>query len=112
MRIAIPIANGKLSEHFAHCEEFALIEVDPARKTIVRQEKVTAPGHQPGLLPRWLAERRAEVVIARGMGPRAQSLFAENGISVVVGAAPDTPERLVASYLDGTLQVDENICDH
>ncbi|NLF18973.1 MAG: ATPase, partial [Lentisphaerae bacterium] len=30
MRLAIPIADGRLSLHFGHCESFALIDVDPA----------------------------------------------------------------------------------
>ncbi len=28
MKIAIPLADGKLTAHFGHCHEFALIEVE------------------------------------------------------------------------------------
>jgi predicted Fe-Mo cluster-binding NifX family protein len=52
------------------------------------------------------------VIIAGGMGQRAQGLFAQHGIQVVVGAPAETPERLVGEYLAGTLQVGDNICDH
>ncbi len=34
MLIAIPVANGKLCAHFGHCEQFALVEADPATKQI------------------------------------------------------------------------------
>ncbi|MBN1930903.1 MAG: NifB/NifX family molybdenum-iron cluster-binding protein [Desulfobacterales bacterium] len=112
MRIAIPIANGKLCMHFGHCEEFALIDVDCDKKTILKNERIVAPVHQPGLLPRWLAERNAEVIIAGGMGSRAQELFAQNQIKVVIGAPSETPEKLVVAYLEGTMQSGENICDH
>lgn len=112
MRIAIPIANGTLAMHFGHCEEFALIDVDEESKTILNQENVPAPGHQPGMLPGWLAEQHAKVIIAGGMGSRAQNLFTANGIKVIIGAPSETPERLVASFLDGSLQAGENICDH
>ncbi len=112
MRIAIPLANGQLSTHFGHCERFALVDVDPTEKKILRREDVDAPPHEPGLLPRWLAERGASVIIAGGMGQRAQGLFSERGIQVVVGAPADTPERVVTGYLAGTLQVGENVCDH
>jgi ATP-binding protein involved in chromosome partitioning len=47
------------------------------------------------------------MIIAGGMGQRALRLFAEQGIQVVVGAAAETPERLVSDYLAG-----ENACDH
>jgi predicted Fe-Mo cluster-binding NifX family protein len=112
MRIAIPLVNGKLSMHFGHCDEFALIDVEPAEKVTLGRNDVDAPPHQPGLLPGWLAERGARVIIAGGMGQRAQSLFASQGIEVVVGAPAETPERLIDDYLAGTLQVGENICDH
>ena len=112
MRIAIPLANGKLSMHFGHCEHFALVDVDPKLKKMVKREDVEAPPHQPGLLPPWLSERGANVIIAGGMGQRAQDLFAQQGIQVVVGASAETPEKLVADYLAGTLQVGSNVCDH
>jgi predicted Fe-Mo cluster-binding NifX family protein len=112
MKIAIPLAGGKLSLHFGHCERFALVDVDPAEKKILKREDIDAPPHEPGLLPRWLAERGASVVMTGGMGPRAQALFAERGIQVVVGAPADTPERVVGDYLAGTLQVGRNVCDH
>lgn len=112
MKIAIPLADGKLAMHFGHCESFALINVDPAAKKILGREDITAPPHQPGLLPPWLAERGATVIIAGGMGQRAQDLFAQRGIRVVVGAPAETPERVVSEYLAGTLQRGENVCDH
>jgi predicted Fe-Mo cluster-binding NifX family protein len=112
MRIAIPIAEGKLTAHFGHCAQFALVDVDQQAGRIIKTELVDAPEHQPGLLPPWLAERGANVIIAGGMGSRAQTLFAEQDIHVVVGAPADTPENLVTAYLNGTLQSGENVCDH
>ncbi len=112
MRIAIPLAGGKLSMHFGHCEQFALLDVDPVTFEILQKENVVPPPHEPGLLPRWLKEKGAEMVIAGGMGQRAQTLFAEQGIKVVVGASSETPERLVLSSLAGTLQLSGNMCDH
>jgi hypothetical protein len=46
------------------------------------------------------------------MGQRARGLFAEQGIQVVVGVPALPPERLVADYLGGTLEIGENVCDH
>jgi predicted Fe-Mo cluster-binding NifX family protein len=112
MKIAIPTANGKLAMHFGHCEAFALIDVDPATKTISGNELVESPEHQPGLLPRWLHEQGAEIIIAGGMGMRAQQLFAQNGIQVVTGAPCEDPTALVEAYLAGTLDTGSNLCDH
>ncbi|MCD6394860.1 MAG: P-loop NTPase, partial [Planctomycetes bacterium] len=112
MKIAIPLANGRLSMHFGHCEEFAIVEVDEATKKMGETELLSPPGHEPGVLPRWLHEQGATVIIAGGMGQRAQQLFEQNDITVVVGASGDQPEQLVSAYLSGLLETGENICDH
>jgi predicted Fe-Mo cluster-binding NifX family protein len=112
MKIAIPLADGKLTMHFGHCQRFALMEVDPAEKKILGREDLDPPPHQPGVFPSWLARQGAEVIIAGGMGRRAQELFQGHGIRVVIGAPVETPERLAADYLAGSLQTGENICDH
>ena len=112
MKIAIPIADGKLCMHFGHCEQFALIAADAKTKKITGRQLLTPPAHEPGVLPKWLHEQGANVIIAGGMGQRAQSLFAENDIKVVVGAPGDEPDKLVISYLEGALVSGTNVCDH
>lgn len=112
MRIALPLADGKLCMHFGHCERFALVDVDEGAKAILHREDVTAPPHEPGLLPGWLAERGAGMIIAGGMGQRAQGLFAEKGIRVLTGAPGLEPEQIVNEYLAGSLKLGENTCDH
>lgn len=112
MKIAIPLAGGRLCQHFGHCEQFALIDADPDKKEISASQTVTPPAHEPGVLPRWLSDQGADLVIAGGMGNRAQTLFAEAGIRVVVGAANSNPEDLVMAFLDQSMQLGENPCDH
>lgn len=112
MKIAIPLANGKLAMHFGHCESFALVDADCDAKKITGRKDLPSPPHEPGLLPRWLAEEGANVIVAGGMGQRAQELFAGQGIQVIVGAPAETPETLVESFLAGTLAGGENLCDH
>jgi len=111
-RIAIPLADGRLSAHFGHCQHFALLEVDENTGKATAQKLLTPPPHEPGALPRWLHELGANVIIAGGMGQRAQALFNDQSIKVVVGAPAETPEKLVADYLAGTLQAGANLCDH
>jgi predicted Fe-Mo cluster-binding NifX family protein len=52
------------------------------------------------------------VIIAVGMGARALDLFAQNDIKVVMRASAPAPEELEKQYLDNTLQVGGNVCDH
>lgn len=112
MKIAIPLADGKLGAHFGHCPSFAIILVDSATGRISHRADHQAPSHQPGVLPRWLAGHGVSLVIAGGMGQRAIDLLTQQGISVVTGALPETPDKLVADYMAGCLKVGENFCDH
>ena len=110
MVFAVPTAQGKLCAHFGHCDQFALIETESGE--IKTKTMVTPPAHEPGVLPKWLHEKGAHIIIAGGMGSRAQQLFVENGIKVVTGAPMDTPESLVRQYLSENLVTGANVCDH
>lgn len=112
MRIAIPLAEGRLAMHFGHCESFALVDVDTESGCISGRNDIPAPAHQPGLLPPWLSEKGATVIIAGGMGQRAHDLFKQQGIEVVVGAPSETPETLVRDFIAGSLKLGGNACDH
>lgn len=112
MKIAIPTAQGRLCMHFGHCEQFAILETDASAKSISKTSFITPPPHEPGLLPKWLHEQGVNAIIAGGMGQRAQELFSQNGIKVLVGAADGTPEELALAYLGGTLKAGKNVCDH
>lgn len=112
MKIAIPVAGESVSAHFGHCEKFALVEVDPAAKTVKETLWLTPPAHEPGVLPQWLHEQGANVIIAGGMGGRAQMLFVQNNIEVIVGVVEGTVSEVVEQYLQGTLQAGPSLCDH
>ena len=112
MKIAIPTADGRLCMHFGHCQQFALVSVEDGNGNSMTTELVTPPSHEPGLLPRWLHEKGVDLIIAGGMGQRAQQLFAQSGVKVLVGAPAESPEELVTAYLAGELQSGTNACDH
>ncbi len=112
MKIAIPTADGRLAMHFGHCEQFAIIEVDDQTHAVESKETLTPPPHEPGVLPRWLHEQGVNVIIAGGMGQRAQQLFQSNDIRVVVGAPAETPGKLVESFMAENLETGVNLCDH
>jgi ATP-binding protein involved in chromosome partitioning len=112
LKIAVPMAAGSLCQHFGHCEQFVLFDVDADKKTVLNTTRVVPPPHEPGLLPTWLQEQGADMIIAGGMGSRAQELFLGKGIQVVTGASSEAPEKVVADYLRGELATGANVCDH
>lgn len=112
MKIAFPIAEGKLCMHFGHCQVFAFVEIDQEAKTVLGTELLTPPTHEPGVLPPWVAEHGATLVIAGGIGGRAIQLFEAAGVKVLYGAPPDEPEKLALSYMAGALTTGDNACSH
>ena len=112
MKIAVPDIDGQLCLHFGHCAHFALLDVDEQTRSITASSLAHPPPHEPGVLPKWLHEQGVNVILAGGMGSRAQQLFAQNGIQVVVGCPSAPPENLVETYLAGNLQTGDNACDH
>ncbi|MDY6910895.1 MAG: NifB/NifX family molybdenum-iron cluster-binding protein [Chloroflexota bacterium] len=111
MRYGIPVSNGMLDPHFGHCEAFALIDVDVENKVILNKEIIPSPGHEPGVLPGWLANQGASVVIAGGMGGRAVDLFKDNNIEVVIGAQVMEPEKAVLEHVNEILISSGSACE-
>jgi len=112
VRYAVPVSGGLVSPHFGRCEQFALFDIDEEGKEVIKKEFIASPGHEPGLLPGWLAEQGVSVVIASGMGSRAQSLFSQSRIKVVVNVLESDPERAVRDYLAEKLELGDEACDH
>lgn len=109
-RFAIPTLNGELTAHFGHCEKFTIIDTENGK--ITNEEHITPPVHQPGVYPRYLAEQGVHVIIAGGMGQKAQDIFAQNNINVCMGVTAGSPQQLVQDYLQNNLKTGENLCDH
>jgi predicted Fe-Mo cluster-binding NifX family protein len=103
------VADGLLATHFGHCQEFALYEV--LDNHIQSVETITPPAHAPGVLPKFIADQGVTHVIAGGMGTRAQQLFEQQGIQVIVGASGQ-PEQIARDFLSGQLEMSNNPCDH
>jgi len=108
--LVVPVSGRKLSSHFGHCEQFVFIKTQNGK--IIDTEMHIPPAHEPGVLPGWLYEQGADVVIVGGMGERAQQLLREKGIKVMIGAPMDSPESLANQYLSNALVTGENVCDH
>jgi len=108
--IAIPLESGILCAHFGHCEQFAIIKVENGK--IVDEQYASPPGHEPGLYPKWVASYGVTDVIAGGMGQRAIALFNAQKINVYVGAPMQAPQQLVSDFINGSLVLQANYCDH
>lgn len=107
MKIAVASENGKVTEHFGHCESFMIF--DSENNKIVKSETVPNPGHKPGYLPNFLNDIGVNVIISGGMGGGAVDIFNEKGIEVITGAS-GSGEAAANSYLQGNLKTTGSIC--
>jgi len=112
MRLAVPCNDGQIAAHFGHAAQFGFFDVNADTGTVEKEEFLTPPGHEPGVLPRWLAEKGANVVLAGGMGGRAVGLLEQQGIKAVVGVVESDARKAVAAYVAGTLDSGSNACNH
>jgi predicted Fe-Mo cluster-binding NifX family protein len=109
MKIAISTERGSVSAHFGHCPSYTIVDIQDGKVT--RRDEIPNPGHSPGFLPGFLAEKGVEVIIAGGMGPRAQGLFAEKNIETIIGVQGPV-EEVIARFLQGQLEAEQDLCDH
>jgi predicted Fe-Mo cluster-binding NifX family protein len=108
MRIAISAdtsdgLNSVVAQHFGRCPFFAIVEVEG--KEVQSVELIDNPffaSHQPGQVPGFIHEQKANVMISGGMGRRAIEFFTQFGIETASGAS-GTVRSTLDCYLDGTM---------
>ena len=107
LRVAVASEEGNVAQHFGHCQNYEIYDV--IGPEIVGTEVIANPGHKPGFLLGYLADKGVNVMIAGGMGSSAVELFNERNIEVVVGANGRGAE-VVALYLQGHLKSTGSVC--
>ncbi|MCD6473038.1 NifB/NifX family molybdenum-iron cluster-binding protein [Candidatus Aerophobetes bacterium] len=107
MKIAISTDGDFVSAHFGRCPAFTLVEIEGDK--VVNKEAIANPGHHPGFLPNFLAERGVEYIICGGMGQRAQGMFEEKQIKPIVGVQGRVDET-IDKLIRGELKGGESLC--
>jgi predicted Fe-Mo cluster-binding NifX family protein len=107
MKIAISTEGEYVSPHFGRCPCFTIVEMEEGK--ILSQETVNNPGHAPAFLPRFLSEKGINCIIAGGMGRRAEELFSEQGIEMIVGVSGRIDE-VIDKLVKGLLKGGESLC--
>lgn len=109
MRIAIATEAGQVAAHFGRCPLYTLVDLVDGQMD--KRREIENPGHEPGRIPRLLRDHDVDVIIAGGMGQRAQMLFSQMDIEQIVGVTGSVDEVLNAC-LAGTLEGGESLCAH
>ena len=100
MKIAVPTRDGRVDDHFGHCDHYTIFTVEDHR--IVAREELPSPqgcGCKSGIAAD-LQQLGVEVMLAGNMGQGAKNKLEAHGIRVVRGCTGDI-EVLMRGYLLG-----------
>ena len=92
IKIAVASENEMVTEHFGHCVNFNIFEVEDNQ--LIKSESIPNPGHKPGFLPNFLNDMGVNVIISGGMGGGAIDIFNEKVIEVILGASGNAKAAL------------------
>ena len=100
MRIAVPTRDGRVDDHFGHCDHYTIFTVE--NNKVISRENYPSPqgcGCKSGIAP-ILKQMGVAVMLAGSMGEGAKNVLGANDIKVVRGCSGNVDE-LVANYLAG-----------
>lgn len=110
MKIAVTYENGRVFQHFGHCNEFKIYEVEQKTVKSTRVLSTGESGH--GALAGLLKEWGVEALICGGIGGGARTALGDMGISLYPGVTGDADES-VEAFLAGTLAYNpDTLCSH
>ncbi len=104
--------DAQVAPHFRRASHFTFVELDGDGE-IVNVEVKENPFvnvHGPGIVPQFVKDEGADMIVAGGMGVRASGFFESIGIKPVVGA-----QGTVLEVLEAILRGEEfegSLCDH
>lgn len=110
MRFAISAEDNNglesvVSHHFGRCPYFVLVDMeDDEIKEVQVIDNPHYVQHEPGMVPGFINNHSADVMISGGMGRRAITFFEEYGITAATGASGNVRATLKA-YMNGSLSV-------
>lgn len=106
MKIAVALENNEgeksiVAAHFGRCPFYAFVDIEDneVRNVEILQNPFFS-SHQPGVVPQFIAEKGATIMISGGMGRRAMDWFEQLGVKAVVGVS-GTLEQAVEKILKG-----------
>ena len=110
MRIAVTYEKGEVFQHFGHCEQFKLFDVEEGK--ITGEQVVDSNGSGHGALAGFLQAAGVDTLICGGIGMGAQMALADAGIRLYAGVQGSADEAAKA-FAAGTLEFDPDAhCDH
>jgi predicted Fe-Mo cluster-binding NifX family protein len=107
MKIALPTENGYLCPHFGKSPYFTIAEIE--NNKVIKRELIENPGHETGSIPEFLSKKGVECVVSSGMGIKAQEIFKNSNIEIILGAEGKIDD-IIKCFIDGTIKSGNSSC--
>jgi len=103
MKVAIPTMGSRgldeqVGEHFGRVPTYTIVDLDSNEVTVIDNTSHHQGG--AGYPPELLAKQGVEVMLCRGLGRRAITMFTDLGIDVCIGAGGTVRETIEAFRAD------------
>ena len=110
MKIAVTYENGQVFQHFGHCENFKIYEIEQDK--VVSSQVVSAMGSGHGALAGFLAQHQVMALICGGIGGGARMALDQIGVQLFPGVVGDA-DAAVEALLKGELNFNpDTVCAH
>lgn len=110
MRIAVTYDNDNIFQHFGHCPQFKIYDVEDGK--ILKAEVVDTMGSGHGALAGFLVMQRVDAVICGGIGGGAQMALKRMGIQLYGGCVGNC-DNAVLALIEGKLEFNPDVrCSH
>ena len=100
-KIAIPVRNGDLCDHFEDLQYFLVYNLD--QPAFIEEDIIRPHSNQLKNLPDCLIANGVSEIIARGISYEAIKQFNYRKIHVFVGAKSKNPDDLIMDYINKNL---------
>lgn len=105
MKVAIPTMgrwglDEQVGEHFGRVPTYTIVDLDSDEVSVIDNTSHHKGGK--GYPPELLAEHGVDVMLCRGLGRRAISMFTDLGIEVCIGAS-GTVREIIEGFKAGRL---------
>lgn len=110
MKIAVTYEDGQVFQHFGHCGNFKLYQVENGKVTDTAVVGTGGSGH--GALAGFLKEQGVDTLICGGIGGGARTALSDMGIEFYPGVSGEA-DKAVDALLAGNLAYDpDTVCSH
>ena len=106
-RVAIPIAQGKLSPLFGQCNHYEIFDIED--QEVLRDSIEIPPGKTLPELPEWAASQGITDVIVHKVDKQIIQLFSAFKINLFVGIPMKAPREIIHDYLEGNLKSNSQV---